>query len=227
MHVVPIEGPPLSGLDLSRANLSGAELVVGGTTVGSSGLLIVGGVLMMASVPEANVKSAAASQRIESLLDIDEIWEPTVEIAEEAMRQLETASRYSVSVDSEIKPLPGVQHKEATFFMENWMAPLRAWYNADTSAFNYSDRSSSGAVLEVGLLNYELSAGYLSIQVVMKVVDPASGSVIANARKFSFPKVRDVDSLFEGDAAAYKQLFRETTATLVQECIEKLGLHKP
>ena len=108
VHIVPIEGPPLSGTDLSRAGLSGAESVAIGTATGSSGLLIVGAVLMMASVPEANVKSAAASQRFESLLDIDEIWEPTVEIAEEAMRQLETASRYSVSVDSEIKPLPGV-----------------------------------------------------------------------------------------------------------------------
>ena len=150
VHIVPIEGPPLSGMNLSEAALSGAELLVGGTTVGSSALLGVGGVMMIAALPEANAKSAAASQRIESLLDNDEIWEPTVELAQEAIRHLESVSSYAVSVDSEIRPLPGVERREATFFMENWMAPLRAWYNADRSPFSYSDQLDSGVVLEVG-----------------------------------------------------------------------------
>jgi hypothetical protein len=227
VHIVPIEGPPLSGMGLSRANLSGAELVAGGTTVGSNALLVVGSVLMIAALPEANVSSAAASQRFESLLDKDEIWEPTVELAQEATRQLESASNYAVSADSEIKPLPGVEQREATFFMENWMAPIRAYYNTDRSPFSYSDQINSGVVLEVGLSNYEMSADYFLIQVMMKVVDPETGMVIANARKFSNTRFHDLDSLFEEDAAAYKQLFREITAELVQECIDKLGLNKP
>lgn len=227
VHVVPIEGPPLSGMDLSSANLSGAGLVAGGTTVGSSAMLAVGSVMMIAALPEANAKSAAASQAIELLLDKVEIWEPTVELAQEATRLLENANSYSVSTDPKIKPLPGVKRREATFFMENWMAPLRAWYNADRSPFDYSDQINSGVVLEVGLLNYELSLGYFSIQVVMKVVDPATGMVIANARKFSNTRFHDLDSLFEEDAAAYKQLFHDITAKLVQGCIDKLGLNKP
>ncbi len=105
--------------------------------------------------------------------------------------------------------------------------PLRAWYNADVSPFSYSDQLDSGVVLEVGLLNYEMSLGYFTIQVVMKVVDPKTGVVIANARKFSNNRFDDIDSLFEDDAAAYKQLFREITAELVQGCIDKLGLNLP
>lgn len=227
VHVVPIEGPPLSGMGLSRANLSGAELMVGGTTVGSNVFLVVGSVLMMAALPEANAKSAAASQAIESLLDKDEIWEPTVELAREATRLLENASSYSVSTDSKIKPLPGVKRRDATFFMENWMAPLRTWYSADRSPFSYSDRINSGVVLEIGLLNYEMTADYFLIQVVMKVVDPETGMVIANARKFSNTRFHELDSLFEEDAVAYKQLFRDITAELVRGCIDKLGLNRP
>jgi len=214
-------------MGLSRANLSGAELVAGGTTVGSNALLVVGSVLMITALPEANVSSAAASQRIESLLDKDQIWEPTVELVQEATRQLEIASNYTVTADSEIKPLPGVENREATFFMENWMSPIRAWYNTDRSAFSYSDQTNSGVVLEVGLSNYEMSADYFLIQVMMKVVDPETGMVIANARKFSNTRFHDLDSLFEEDAAAYKQLFREITAKLVRECVDKLGLHEP
>lgn len=227
VHIVPIEGPPLSGMGLSRANLSGAGLVAGGTTVGSNALLVVGSVMMIAALPEANASSAAASQRIESLLDNDEIWDPTVELAQETTRLLENASSYSVSTDSKIKPLPGVERREATFFMENWMAPIRAWYNADRSPFSYSDQLNSGVVLEVGLSNYEMTADYFLIQVMMKVVDPETGMVIANARKYSNTRFHDLDSLFEEDAAAYKQLFRDITAELVQGCIDKLGLNKP
>ncbi len=226
VHVVPIEGPPLSGMALSRANLSGAGLVAGGTTVGSSALLVVGGVMMIAALPEANAKSAAASQAIELLLDKDEVWEPTFELAQEAIRHLESVGNYAVSVDSEIKPLPGVKRREATFFMENWMAPLRAWYNADRSPFDYSDQLDSSVVLEVGLLHYEVMDKHFSIQVMMKVVDPETGMVIANARKFSNTRFHNLDSLFEEDAVAYKQLFRDITAKLVQECIDKLGLNK-
>jgi hypothetical protein len=226
VHIVPIEGPPLSGTGLSKANLSGAGLVAGGTTVGSNALLVVGSVMMIAAQSEANAKSAAASQSIESLLDKDEIWEPTVELAQEATRLLENTSSYSVSTDSKIKPLLGVEQREATFFMENWMAPIRAWYNADKSPFSYSDQINSGVVLEVGLSNYSMTADYFLIQVVMKVVDPETGMVIANARKFSNSRFDDIDTLFEDDAAAYKQLFREITAELVQECIDKLGLNR-
>ena len=227
VHVVPIEGPPLSGLDLSEAYLSGAGLMAGGATTGSNSLIVVGGLLMMTEQSEANTKSAAASQSIESLLDSDEIWEPTVELALEATRLLENASSFSVSTDSEIKPLPGVKRREATFYMENWMKPLRAWYNADRSPFSYPQQIDSGVVLEIGLLNYEMSLGYFSIQVVMKVVDPKTGMVIANTRKFSNNKFDDIDSLFDDEAAAYKQLFREITAELVQECIDKLRLNEP
>ena len=218
IQIVPIEGPPLSGLDLSS--------VGGGQAIGSSGLAMLGGVLMLVDDPEADARSAAASQSIGSLLDKNEIWEPTVEIAKETLRQLETASSNSVSVNSEVQPLPGVKRKEATLLMENWLVPIKDWYNMDITPFSYSEQPSSAAVLEVGLSNYELSGGRFFIQIMMKLVNPASRLVVANARCYSYPEVGDVEKLFEGDAAGYKQVFRKTTAALVAECIEELGLLK-
>jgi hypothetical protein len=225
---VPIEGPPLSGLDLSRIDIPSAELVSIDTATGEYDLLTIGGIsiLTVSESLEVTRKSATASQSVESLLDREEIWEPTIQVAAEAMRQLSTASKYPVSLNSDVKPLPNVNRREATRHMENWMAPIRAWYNADISPFNYSDQPNSGATLEVGISNYELSAGYFLVQVMMKLVDPASGSVIANARKASNRKVDDLDSLFEGDATGFKQLFHETTVPLVKECIDKLGLDR-
>jgi hypothetical protein len=225
IQIVAVEGPPLSGTGISQVGLSGSELVVGGTTLGSNGLLIVGGVMMLADFPEANRQSAAASKSIESLLDEKEIWEPTLVIAEEAKRQLTAESNIPVSVDTALKQLPGVEKRDATFFMENWMAPLRSWYNESPSTFVYSDQSKSGAVLEVGLLNYELTSGSLLVQVVMKLIDPATGTVLANARNFSNTSVEDMDRLFQDDASGYKHLFQTVTAALVEDCIDDLGLH--
>jgi hypothetical protein len=221
---VAIEGPPLSGAGVSRVRLSGSELVVGGTALGSNGLLVIGGVMMLADLPKANRQSAAASRSIESLLDRKEIWEPTLVVAEETGRQLTANNKISVSVEPKPQRLPGVQERNATFLMENWMAPLRSWYNESPSTYDYTGQLKYGAVLEVGLLNYELTTGYLLVQVVTKLVDPSTGVILANARNFSNTKVEDVERLFEDDADGYKRLFQTITAGLVEDCIADLGL---
>ena len=219
-----MEGPPLSGAGVSKVRLSGSELVVGGTTLGSNSLLFVGGVMMLADLPRANQQSAAASRSIESLLEQKEVWEPTLIVAEETRRQLRAKNKISVSVEPDLRRLSGVEERDATFFMENWMAPLRSWYNESPSTFDYTDQPKSGAVLEVGLLNYELTTGYLLVQVVTKLVDPSTGVVLANARNFSNTKVESVDELFENDADGYKRFFQTITAELVEDCIADLGL---
>ena len=180
--------------------------------------------MMLADLPKANQQSAAASRSIESLLDQKEVWEPTLVVAEETRRQLTAKNKIAVSVEPDLQRLPGVEERDATFFMENWMAPLRSWYNESPSTFDYTDHQKSGAVLEVGLLNYELTTGSLLVQVVTKLVDPSTGVVLANARNFSNTKVESVDKLFENDADGYKRFFQTTTAELVEDCIADLGL---
>jgi hypothetical protein len=221
---VAIEGPPLSGAGVSRIRLSGSELVVSGTTLGSNSLLFVGGVMMLIDLPNANRQSAAASKSIESLLDQKGIWEPTLIVAEEVRHQLIAKNNISVSVEPHLQRLPGVEERNATFFMENWMAPLRSLYNESPSTFDYTDESRFDAVLEVGLLNYELSTGSFLVQVVTKLIDPSTGVVLANARNFSNTKVEDVDKLFESGADGYKRVFQTISAELVEDCIADLGL---
>ena len=151
---------------------------------------------------------------------------PTVELAEETMRQLETGSDYSVSIASGVKLLPTIKSREATHFMHNWLVPIGDWYNMDTSLFSYSGQPQSRVVLEVALLNYELRYGKFNVQVAMKLVDPASGTVVGNARSYTNSQVDDIEKLFEGDASGFKQMFRRTTKPLVTDCIEILGLRK-
>ena len=52
------------------------------------------------------------------------------------------------------------------------------------------------------------------------------GSTLFTFRNWSSPKVGEVETLFENDAAGYKRVFRETIVPLVTECIEDFGLRK-
>ncbi len=62
--------------------------------------------------------------------------------------------------------------------MENWLAPIRAWYNGDISPFDYREFAEQGidAVLEIGVLNYELVGGdHLLVQVMRQGPGPGAG----------------------------------------------------
>ncbi len=200
IHIVPIEAPPLSGPDLW--------------------------LMLLTDLPRANNKSTTLSQIAEDLLNKNEIWEPTVEIAKETMRQLETINNYSVSINPEIKPVSSVKRKEK----EDWPTKLRKFYNMDTSPFSYPEQTSTGVVLEVGLLNYNIYYGdQFLVFVMMKLVDPVSRSVIANAQcslwYYSINPVHNDSSFFTSDDG-FKKNFRETIAAIVPNCIKYLGLHK-
>jgi hypothetical protein len=73
-------------------------------------------------------------------------------------------------------------------------------------------------------LNYELSGGRFIVQVAMKLVDADSAATIANARNFSYSEIEHTDRLFEDNASLFIQVFRDSTSTLIAECIEDLGL---
>lgn len=200
IHIVPIEAPPLSGPDLL--------------------------LMLLTDVSRENDRNAKLSQIIEDLLNKNEIWEPTVEIAKETMRQLEAINDYSVSVNPEIQPISSVKQGKK----EYWPTKLREFYNMDISPFSYPEQPSTGAILEVGLLNYNIYYGdQFLVFVMMKLVDSTSRSVIANAQcslwYYSINPVHDDSSFFTSDNG-FKKNFRETIATIVPNCIKYLGLHK-
>ena len=224
IHIVTIEGPPLHGEDLKTRDIT-TSLISSSIIYGPIGLAWTLGYLMT-DLPEKEKQRMATIQDSVTFLNENEIWEPTVEIAGETKRHLEVVSNFSVGVDPEIKPLPGIEQREITYLMENWKPTLRNWYNMETSSFDYSEQPSSGAVLEIGLLDYSLSRERLWITVMMKLVNPTSRLVIANAQCRFGTNYDDLEKLFENDASGFKKLFRETTAKHVPECIEELGLHK-
>ena len=130
-----------------------------------------------------------------------EMWIPTVEFAREASRLVAAAGK-AATVSSEIQPIPGIQDRLRSLTMENWLGPIRDWYNDESSHAKYPGLAVKNIDLcsEVVTLNYEIGhSGYLILQVIVKLIDPRSGQLVGRARAFSSTDFKAMDKAFDND----------------------------
>jgi hypothetical protein len=106
------------------------------------------------------------------------------------------------------------------------MAPIRSWYNQELSSFDYKSYKEGGvdAILEVGMSNYSLLPNKLLVQVMVKMVDPASGRVLGRARNYELATIAEMDKLFINDGKNFKELFAATANKPMIEDLRYLGL---
>jgi hypothetical protein len=155
-------------------------------------------------------------------------WVPTVVLAKEAQARLAERG-LQATIAPRVKPIPGVEHRDYTLTLENWLAPTRAWYNDAEPAAGYADlpRDPSSYVLEVAVINYEIASfGRLLLQVAMKLIDPSTGNVVGRARAWNAmnsPRLEPVDQALSGDAARFKEAFLGTGRELTTRCLAELG----
>jgi hypothetical protein len=221
--VIAMEAPPLKVPLEFRATVSGS---VAGL---ASPLLVYNTIAVLIEAPAASRRAAEASASLQAALDAGRAWVPTFVAAGQASAQL-AARGLEVTVDPGVRPVPGVARRGGTLSMENWLAPIRAWYN-DTRPVPRPEAATPGRrtlVLEVGILNYEIMGDDLLLQVMVKLIDPASGAVIGRARAAVAPKamphVGPLDAAFAGSADVFKRIVVTQSRMLVHACLVQLGL---
>jgi hypothetical protein len=191
----------------------------------------VGGILttlaLLLEAPAATRRSAAASKRLEELLSQEGPWEPTMILAREAASQLAAADRRRVTVSPQIQPIPGLTDRYKR--TQSWMVPIRTWYNQAEAvgSFKVEAPEKLDAVVEIAILNYELNPDkQLSLQVLMKVLDPATGQVIGRGQAsdnfyFSFGPL---DQAFAQGGRQFKEIFGQRGKELMAKCLMEIGL---
>ena len=219
-QIVAMEAHPL-GLP---AEFSAGALAA--APVPGAGIVSIVGILV--EMPAASKRGGEQSQSLQAALEAKKTWVPTVILANEVQAQL-AAGGIIATLSPGVKPIPGVEDRSYTVFMENWMAPIRAWYNNTEPVSDYSALSSDQPtyVLEVGILNYEIVGGKLLLQVNIKLIDPSNGGVIGRARAADPPHMPTVDPLdqaFADDGKIFKEVFASEGRKLVKECLAELGL---
>ncbi len=187
---------------------------------------VAAGIFMFGALVIADAELRRISVPLDDALAREDAWIPTVVLAQEVVDRLASQGGFEVMTMPGFRKIPGVTFHGRTVFMENWLAPIRAWYNNDTSPLDYSDlgKEQVDAVLEVGILNYEIASGDLFVvQVVLKLVDPRSGKVLGRAREAAYPEVKSPEKIFAGDAQRFKELFAQTAAPLVASSLNAIG----
>lgn len=228
IHIVAMEPHPLG----VPPGFGSVVLGSGGSIETARGFAVFNTIAILSELPEASKRSRALSQSYQAALDQKGAWVPTVVLANEIQAQL-AAQGIQATVAPQVKPIPGVKDRSPTLFMENWLAPIRAWYNDTVPAPDYGDlpRDKSLYVLEVGVINYEIDqAGGLLLQVAMKVIDPSSGKVIGRTRAanpWNMPKLAPLDQAFAGNASRFKDAFVLTGRESARTCLTELGLLGP
>lgn len=227
IHLVPMETPPLV-VDAAYAATGSASLVhflPRYTPDMARAVGVLSGIVILLELPEMMERASRYDPGLQRQMQPVESWQPSVEIARAAARQL-SATRRAVSLAAQRRPVPGVQQRGRTFLMENWMAPIRAWYNDRQPPARDAALARQGvdAVLEVGLSNYEVFAGRLLLQVHVKLLDPATGRLLGRARAYSFTELPAMDAAFAGEARVFKQAVARQGGLLAARCLRKLGL---
>lgn len=237
VYVVAMEAPPLGLPSRYRSVVesdSGFGPLIPIQAAGGSIPLVrafgvVNTILVFIQFTESSHRTYETSKLNLSVIDTKDIWTPTVALANEASRQL-TANGITTEVLPGVRPIPGVEYRGATWLMENWLAPIRSYYNYTGPVESYRNLALSAdraLVLEVSISNYEITSDKLLLQVHLKAIDPRSGEVVGRARSYdpwNMPSLEPIDQALANDASRFKEIFAMTGRDLVKEALGQLGL---
>jgi hypothetical protein len=229
--VVPMEAPPLEippwlatnsmlGVNPLLVTIPQTAMDVGGP-VG----VMVSGILILIELPKAIKDSAKIADSIDSMLGSGEAWIPTVILAQEVAKKITSKGKCKVTLLPEVIKFPAITNRERTWHLENWYAPIRNWYSQESCFFDYRPLKNQGidSVLEVGMLNYGLATEGLFVQVMIKLIDPATGRVFGKTRGWDVKKVK-LDELFANNGQNFKTSFSTLVEKPVNENLKYIGL---
>lgn len=151
-------------------------------------------------------------------------WRPSSVLSQESVIQL-NAGQVRTIVDRRLGRLPLTQG-ERDADVVRWHDAVEQWYERDKCGGDAGRLAADSvdAILEVGIGQYKIYAGQLSIQLFIKLIDPKSARVIARTVEKSTAYEAPVETLLANGGAKFKMLFRQRTARLLAQGFQTVGL---
>jgi hypothetical protein len=214
--VIPMEPPPLMVDPLVSSNQLFVEGLRTSTTLtqipdkstqtpGRVGAIVFG-ILMLTQLPDAYTESVEVADSVEDILTREDVWIPTIILAEEAASQISSHTSHQVTVVKKYKRIPGLTERERTWHMWNWHKPIGDWYDQKVSPFDYTSYTNQDidGVLEVGIIDYRIYPSYLRMILLLKLIDPANGDVIGRAYQDEYSRRMQLQYLLRNNAENLK-----------------------
>jgi hypothetical protein len=215
--VVPMESPPLEiPLFVSTDSLFASSAIM--ATVPVESIQETGRIGVI-------VFSAEVAESFDAILDSGEAWIPTVVFAREAANQITAQKKYNVVIQG-VQKFPGLKNRDRTWYGHNWGPSIVSWYNQKESLFDYSLLRNQGcdAVLEVGIVNYLYTEKYISLQVMVRLIDLKTDQLLGRSRAYDVPYIGKREQLLANNGKGFKDLYGALGARLVNENLQSIGL---
>lgn len=148
-------------------------------------------------------------------------WTPTLLLARQALHKLgEHKIKASLSRDYYALPMTETDRNAE---LSHWHDATLTWYGRDAAAADYRRHAGIDAVLELGLGSYRIFAGQMSVQVLMKLIDPQSGRVIARTRADDFTTEPVGENALNRDSEVFKQRLALMSSRLLTQGLHEFG----
>ncbi len=151
----------------------------------------------------------------------EQTWTPTLVLARQAMTQL-GASNVKAVMSRDYYRLP-MADADRNAGLNYWHDAIVKWYGQDAVEADYKPYAGVDAVLELGLGSYRIFEGQTSIQVLMKLINPKTGQVIARTHARDFTVKEAGQAWIHRDSEPFKQLVSEMSSQLLKQGLNDIG----
>ena len=182
-----------------------------------------GGIVIVGQVSQDDEDDlVVAEQSMEPPTDPDGAWTPSLAVAQLAQNRLSTAA-IRTALNHNYQPL-AIANAERNANLGHWHHAIQDWYALDKSTSDYAQLDAYDAVLEVGIANYRIFESQTSLQVLLKLIDPTSGRVIARSRADSFEVDDTPLNSLNTDSQAFKNQVTKLGKQLLNQALDGIGL---
>jgi hypothetical protein len=151
----------------------------------------------------------------------EQTWTPTLVLARQALTKL-TEHNIKASLSDDYYYLP-MDDADRNAQLSHWHDATLAWYGQNTAIVDDQAYAGIDAVLELGLGSYRIFAGQMSVQLLMKLVDPHTGQVLARTRVKAFTTDNVGEASLNRDSEPFKQRLSEMNLQLVKQGLNDIG----
>ncbi len=157
--------------------------------------------------------------------DNKKFWLPAYDLAFKAAVSLST-QEMKLTFNGLCRHLP-LSTEQRLSHLSHWHDAIEQWYAENTSPIKYPKLTSEplDAVIELAISDFRIFEGQVSLQVLMKIIDPKSGQVIAKTGQSDYVSHTSAESVLLPDGSVFKKLIAEMGLKLVKKEFENVGFY--
>lgn len=224
--IVPVAAAPLEVipdlLEQRDAAYRHAQNMAMGVTLETQRYRTAGGIIVAGRVDnedDTQAKLDALPPTAAGPAASESVWTPAL-MAGDRLADLLVASNRNAVLSREEYRLPIADDAS----LQQWHRAVQSWYALDSAATDHADRGRYDAVLELAVGRYRIFEGQTSLQLMLKLIDPASGRVLARTHAESFRVDDGALASLEYDGKAFRELIADMAVPLLRQTLGDLGL---